>query len=245
MIYMGQKKFFSRTLLPCDNETGISFNVNKRKITSISKALEKRFGKPSWTGPNDPLDSLIKTILSQNTNDRNRDRAYDQLRKQFPTWDKMIHAKTEIIANAIRVGGLANQKSIRIKAILSWLRKKYGELTLTSICDMNFDQALETFGHLKGIGVKTLAVVLMFSCGKDVFPVDTHVHRVCRRLGLVPMNVTAEKTFYLMRNHVPKGKSYPLHLNMITLGREVCHPRNPECNECPVLKACPFGQNRI
>ena len=219
--------------------------MDKRKISKILKALEKRFGNPSWGGPSDPLDSLIKTILSQNTNDRNRDRAYEQLQKQFPTWDKVLTAKTEKVAEAIRVGGLENQKSARIKAVLVWLSKKYGTLTLDPICDMDFEQALETFGHLKGIGVKTLAVVLMSSCGKDVFPVDTHVHRVCRRLSLVPQNSTAEKTFYLMRDRVPQGKSYSLHMNMITLGREICHPRKPQCEECPVMTFCPSGKRIV
>ena len=215
--------------------------MDRKKIGYISKALEKRFGKPRWNGPSDPLDSLIKTILSQNTNDRNRDRAYDSLREKYPAWEKVLRARTENIAKAIRVGGLANQKSDRIKAILAWLKKEYGQLTLDPICDMDFDQALETYGHLKGVGVKTLAVVLMFACGKDVFPVDTHVHRICRRLGFVPMKATADKTFYVMRDLVHRGKSYSLHMNMLALGRQVCHPRNPKCYECPVLKYCQFG----
>jgi endonuclease-3 len=219
--------------------------VSRRKLNHISTTLERRFGKPRWTGPSDPLDSLIKTILSQNTNDRNRDRAYESLREKYPTWEKVLRARTENIAKAIRIGGLANQKSVRIKAALAWLKKEYGKLSLDSICDMSFAQALETFGHLKGVGVKTLAVVLMFACGKDVFPVDTHVHRICRRLGFVPMSTTAEKTFYIMRDLVPRGKSYSLHMNMLALGRRICHSRNPHCDECPVFKDCPIGQERI
>ena len=219
--------------------------VDKRKINNISNSLEKSFGIPTWNGPTDPLDSLIKTILSQNTNDRNRDRSYESLRERYPTWEKVLRARTENIAKAIRVGGLANQKSLRIRAILAWLKKEYGELSLNSICDMSFDQALETFGHLKGIGIKTLAVVLMFACGRDVFPVDTHVHRICRRLGLIPMNATADKTFHMMRDRVPRGTSYSLHMNMLALGRRICHSRRPRCNECPILKHCQFGQERI
>jgi len=216
--------------------------MDKRKIRHILRALERRFGNPTWHGPSDPLDDLIKTVLSQNTNDRNRDRAYDRLKERFPTWEKVLTAQTQTIAKAIRVGGLGNQKSTRIKALLAWLKHTYGELSLDPICDMDFDEALGTYGHLKGVGVKTVAVVLMFACGKDIFPVDTHVHRVCRRLGLVPMKTTAEKTFHLMRDHVPRGKSYSLHLNMIALGRQLCHPRNPHCDDCPVLTSCPFGQ---
>jgi endonuclease-3 len=218
--------------------------VDRIKIRQISTVLERRFGRPRWNGPSDPLDSLIKTILSQNTNDLNRDRAYESLRERYPTWENVLRARAENIAKAISVGGLANQKSARIKAILAWLKEEYGELSLDAICGMDFDQALDTFGHLKGVGVKTLAVVLMFACGKDVFPVDTHVHRICRRLGLVPMNATADKTFYVMRDRVPRGKSYSLHMNMLALGRRVCHPRNPGCDECPVLKYCEFGHER-
>lgn len=219
--------------------------MERRRISNITKALEQRFGIPHWNGPSNPLDSLIKTVLSQNTNDLNRDRAYESLRKKYPAWENVMRARAENIARAIRVGGLANQKSERIKAILTWLKKEYGELTLDSICEMDFDQAYERFGHLKGIGVKTLAVVLMFACGKNVFPVDTHVHRLCRRLGLVPVNVTADKTFHLMRDRVPVGKSYSLHMNMLALGRTICHPGNPKCNDCPILKYCPFGQEKI
>jgi endonuclease-3 len=156
-----------------------------------------------------------------------------------------MRARTKNIARAIRVGGLANQKSQRIQAMLVWLKKEYGELTLDSIFDMDFDQALERFGHLKGVGVKTLAVVLMFACGKDVFPVDTHVHRLCGRLELVPAKATADKTFELMKGNVPKGKSYSLHMNMLSLGRTICHPGKPKCNECPVLRYCPFGQENL
>ncbi|MFQ6091386.1 MAG: endonuclease III domain-containing protein [bacterium] len=214
--------------------------VDRRKITYISRALERRFGNPKWEGPSDPLDSLIKTILSQNTNDRNRDRAYSQLRERFPTWEEVLAAKTEKIAEAIRVGGLANQKSARIKAILAWLKREYGQLSLDFIKDMDFDRALETLGPLKGVGVKSLAVVLMFACGQDVFPVDTHVHRVCRRLGLVPMKATAEKTFHLMRDLVPEGRSFSLHLNMIALGRQICRPQDPKCWQCPIARYCSF-----
>lgn len=218
--------------------------VRKGKTGHISRALEGRFGKPAWQGPRDPLDSLIKTILSQNTNDRNRDRAYESLRERYPTWEKVLRAKTEEIAEAIKVGGLANQKSARIKAILAWLKKEYGRLALDPICSMDFDQALATYGHLKGIGVKTLAVVLMFACGQDVFPVDTHVHRICGRLGLVPAKATADKTFYMMRDQIPRGKAYFLHMNMLALGRQICHPGNPRCDACPVFKYCQFGQER-
>ena len=218
--------------------------MERKRISLITIALEKRFGVPDWKGPSDPLDSLVKTVLSQNTNDLNRDRAYESLRKIYPTWEKVMRARTENIAKAIRVGGLANQKSERIKAILVWLKNEYDDLSLDAICDMDFDETYERFGHLKGIGVKTLAVVLMFACGQDVFPVDTHVHRLCRRLGLVHENVAADKTFELMRGNVPKGKAYSLHMNMLTLGRTICHAGKPKCNDCPILKYCPFGQEK-
>ena len=216
--------------------------VDRRKMTNLVRSLERRFGTPAWNGPSDPLDSLIRTILSQNTNDRNRDRAYDTLREKYPTWEHVLRARPEKIAEAIRTGGLANQKSVRLKAVLAWLKREHGALSFDSICSMGIDEAMESFGHLKGVGVKTLAVVMMFACGQDVFPVDTHVHRICRRIGLVPMNATAEKTFFLMREKVPHGMSYSLHMNMLALGRTICQARSPKCELCPIVSYCLTGQ---
>ena len=145
----------------------------KEKVRDIDKILEEELGIPERWGHKDPLSSLVQTILSQNTNDNNSGRAYDNLREQFPSWEEVLEADAEEIADAIRVGGLANQKSVSIKGALKWLKDTYGELNLDFICDMNTDDAMEMLLKLKGVGLKTVNVMLCFACHKDVFPVDT------------------------------------------------------------------------
>ena len=212
----------------------------KKRTSKIVLELEKEFGVPEGKNRLDPLSNLILTILSQNTNDRNRDAAYLKLKERFSTWQDVMRGDVKQIEKAIQCGGLAKQKSERIQNILNWINCEYGSLNLDSICDEKPDEIIEKFTKLKGIGIKTISVVLMFSCGVDIFPVDTHVHRICRRLGLVANNTTAEKTFYLMKSQVPKNKSYSLHMNLLKLGRTICLARNPKCDKCPINHLCNF-----
>ncbi|MDZ7263373.1 MAG: endonuclease III [candidate division KSB1 bacterium] len=211
-----------------------------QKVAAIVTALEGRFGVPKRTAAMDPLSNLMLTILSQNTNDKNRDQAYRRLRDRFPTWEEVMAGDLAAIEEAIRPGGLARQKSERMQNILRWIGERYGQLNLDFLCQMEPQQAIDLFCQLKGIGVKTISVVLMFSCGQDVFPVDTHVHRICRRLGLVPNNVSAEKTFWLMQPNVPANKSFSLHMNLLRLGRTICLARKPRCEQCPLTAYCHF-----
>ena len=214
-------------------------SVNE-KVIKIIVALEEKFGIPQRKSIPDPLSNLILTILSQNTNDKNRDQAYQRLKGKFPTWELVMNADVKEIEEAIRPGGLAKQKSERIQNILQWVHQEYRSLNLDSLCTMNPKQAIEKFCQLKGIGVKTISVVLMFSCGVDIFPVDTHVHRICRLLGLVPKNTTAEKTFWLMQPCIPDGKSFSLHMNFLKLGRTICLARSPRCEQCPINQYCDY-----
>ncbi|MFC2075848.1 endonuclease III domain-containing protein [candidate division KSB1 bacterium] len=210
------------------------------KIGRIITLLESDQGIPTWNGPSDPLESLVLTVLSQNTNDRNRDRAYESLRSAFPTWDGLALASARDISRAIRVGGLANQKGRRLKALLGWVKVRFGGWDMSEICGMDMEEAIDLLVSVDGVGVKTAAVVLMFACGRDVFPVDTHVHRLCLRLGLVAANSTAEKTFMAMKDMVPPGKSYSLHMNLIHFGRNCCRARIPVCLDCPLYRECLF-----
>lgn len=210
------------------------------KTAKVVQALEGRFGVPQWRGRRDPLDVLIRAILSQNTNDDNLDKAYNRLKERFPTWKEVRMADPRDIAEAIRPGGLANQKSRRIKDILVWIESTYGELNLDFLCKMDPDEAIRVFCAHKGIGIKTISVVLAFACGKDVFPVDTHVHRITRRLGLVPANAIPEKTHWLMKGLIPPGKSPTFHLNLLRLGRTICRPKNPLCDQCPLWRYCEY-----
>ena len=211
------------------------------KTGLVAETLETSMGIPIQDNPLPPLENLILTILSQNTNDHNRDIAYQRLRERFPTWKAVMQADSAEVIDAIRPAGLANQKGVRIQHILQWIQARYGRLNLDALCEMDAQEAMETFCQLKGIGVKTMAVVLTFSCGKDLFPVDTHVHRFCRRIGLVPSNTaSAEKTFHLMRDRVPEGKAFSFHLNVINHGRSICKARKPLCHQCPLTIHCDY-----
>ncbi len=211
-------------------------------VSEITERLEAAFGEPKWQGRRKPLDSLILTVLSQSTNDNNRDVAYARLRERFPAWESVMNAPAQEVADAIRPAGLGNQKSVRIINILKWIDETYHTFDLDFLCDMPQQEVIDTFTQLKGIGIKTISVVLMFTCGVDIFPVDTHVHRICKRLGLVPDKAGAEKTHHLMQPLVPAGKSYSLHMNFLKLGRTICKAQNPKCSECPLAHLCPSAQ---
>lgn len=225
--------------LPAARAAWIAATRPSRRTALIAARLESDFGVPRWQGPADLLDELINTVLSQSTNDRNRDLAFSRLRAAFPDWAAVSEADPAAIADAIRPAGLANQKSVRIRDILLWIRQEYGGFDLDHLCGEDPEAVSRALTQLKGIGIKTVSVALMLCCGTDVFPVDTHVHRICQRLGLVPTGVSAEKTHALMQPLVPAGKSYALHMNFLRLGRTICQARKPQCGACPLALWCP------
>lgn len=210
------------------------------EISYLAEELEKRFGLPQVSSRKNALDSLILTILSQNTNDRNRDMAYCRLRERFPFWEQALEGGAGEVAEAIKPGGLSNQKARRILQILRWLKQEYGELNLDFICALPVDKAMELLLSLKGVGVKTASVVLLFTCGQALFPIDTHIYRVLRRLGIIPLKATAEKAFYLLEDRIPSDKVLSLHLNIIKFGRTICQARNPKCRHCFLNNQCPY-----
>ena len=212
-------------------------NLDRRLQLALA-LLEKHQGVKIWPGPSDPLDSLMLTLLSQNTNDNLRDKAYAQLRRRYPRWEQVLRAPVGRIEEAIRIAGLSRQKAARMKGILAWVKIEFGGLSLAGLEAMENDQALELLTSQKGIGVKTAAVVLMFALGRDLCPVDTHVHRIAGRLGWVAANISAEKTFEALRPHVPKLKGYSLHMNLLQFGRTICHARKPLCGECFLYDEC-------
>ena len=213
----------------------------RRKVHKIAAALEKQFGVPNVRRRHDLVGSFVLTSLSQHTSDVNAGRAFDALKERFPTWEQVASATPRQIANAIRSAGLANQKAPRIRDFVRWVKKTFGDYDLSPIRKMSTEEVIELLTSVKGIGIKTVSVVLLFSLGRDVFPVDTHVHRICRRLGLVPDKATAERTHHLMASLVPKGKSMSLHVNLLRLGRTICHARGPKCPECPVKRLCDYA----
>jgi endonuclease-3 len=210
----------------------------KTKVRKITLVLEKQYGIPRREYSGDPLDILIETILSQNTNDQNRDRAYRRLKSRFPRWEDILKGKTRSIVSAIRPGGLAEQKARRIHEILRWIKEREGGLSLFFLEKMDDEEIKKTMGGLKGIGPKTLHCLLLFGLGKEAFPVDTHVLRTGKRLGFIPERMDAEKAHRWMAPLVPKGKSLSLHLNLIRFGRFVCKAKNPSCDACFVSNRC-------
>ena len=210
----------------------------QQKAEIISETLEGLLGVPTRDGAEDVLECLILTILSQNTTDINRDKGYAVLKDRFPTWEDVLHADVRAVERAIKIAGLGQQKSHTIKNFLTWLKAKYGELSLEFIHDMETEEALEFLCQHKGIGIKTASVTLSFACGREVFPVDTHILRISKRLGLIPPNCSAEKAHQLLPAIIPEGKAYPFHMNLIYFGRRICNARKPLCERCPLTQSC-------
>jgi endonuclease-3 len=212
-----------------------------RALEALSR-LEKAYGRPRNTNRRAPLDELILTVLSQNTNDRNRDRAYHALRQRFPRWEDVLAATDIQVARTIREGGLANQKAARIRLILQQIQEEHGELDLEFLRRRSLPQVAEYLGAFKGVGEKTVNCVLLFSLGKKAFPVDTHIHRLALRLGLAPEGSDAAEVHRRMRDLVPAKDYYPAHMNLIRHGREVCRAHRPGCDHCILLHLCAWGQ---
>jgi endonuclease-3 len=210
----------------------------KSAIRKITLLLENQFGIPHRRFGEDPLDILMETLLSQNTNDRNRDKAFHGLKRRFPHWDDVLEAKTQSIVSAIRPGGLAQQKAKRIREILRWIKGREGTLSLSFLKEMGSEEIEETMGVLKGIGPKTVHCLLLFGFGREAFPVDTHIHRIGQRLGLIPEWMNAEKAHGWLAPLIPKRKSLSLHVNLIRFGREVCRSKNPQCSVCFLKEEC-------
>ena len=219
---------------------------NKSLIAEIISKLTSTYGEKKLPAKHiAPLDELIFTILSQNTNDVNRDRAYANLRRLYPTWDAVLAATPEQIEPAIRVGGLSRQKSVRIHKILGEIKQQHGSLSLDFLHSWEMDAIHDYLIQLKGVGEKTVACVLLFSLGMPALPVDTHVHRVAQRLGLVTTGANEKKTMELLLAQVPPSGRYAFHVLLIQHGRTICQARKPDCSNCVLLSICPFGKKLV
>jgi endonuclease-3 len=212
------------------------------KAIQVHERLIEFYGEPTWRNPLPPVDELVSTILSQNTNDVNRDRAFDALCNRFPTWEAVLEAPEDQIIAAIRPAGLANQKGPRIQAILRAISEERGNLDLNFLKNFSADDASAWLLKFKGVGPKTAAIVLQFSLGIPAFPVDTHVHRISGRLGLRPKKMNADKAHDHLAAQFPTETYYAAHLNIIRLGREICKARKPHCDLCPLSDFCEFYQ---
>jgi endonuclease-3 len=212
----------------------------KHKSAAIHQKLIDFYGEPIWRNPLPALDELVSTILSQNTNDINRDRAFTALRGKYPTWEAARDAPNEDVIQAIRPAGLANQKGPRLQQVLQEITRQRGSLDLSFLNDLTTDDARTWLLQFKGVGPKTAAIVLQFALGKPAFPVDTHVYRVTGRLGLRPENMNVEQAHTHFENLFDQSAYYAAHLNIIRLGREICQARSPKCQVCPLQSECEY-----
>ncbi len=210
------------------------------KIRRTSAILKNFYGEPKPWVVIDPLDTLIAVILSQNTSDKNSWPAFKKLKAAYPTWEQVMLAPPSKIARVIKRGGLANIKAKRIKQVLKEIKKRRGKLDISFLNDLTTEQARSFLLSLNGVGPKSAAVVLNFAFGKPAFPVDTHVYRVTKRLGLIGENVSREKAHKLLEEMVPNKEKTSYHLNLIRLGRETCISRKPRCEQCPLKKHCNY-----
>jgi len=207
----------------------------------VHRRLLEKYGEPSWHEL-PILDELVSTILSQNTNDVNRDRAFTLLKKRYPTWEAVRDADMSEVIDAIRSAGLANQKGPRIQKILRHITAERGSLELDFLKELSADQAMEWLLQFTGVGPKTASIVLLFSLGKEAFPVDTHIQRVTGRVGLRPEKMTNEQTHRHLAELFPPETYKAAHMNIIRLGREVCHARKPACEICVLQSLCDYYQ---
>lgn len=216
--------------------------VLRDKVALVYDLLVKAYGIPPWEPDGDALGGLIGTVLSQHTSDVNSERAYAQLVNRFPTWEAVRDAPVEAVAEAIRPGGLAGLKAERIQRILRILTERLDgrALTLDTLKDMPLDDALNYLESLPGVGPKTAACVLLFSLGQPAFPVDTHVWRVTKRLGLIGPKVTADAAHAALTDLIPPDQRHTMHVDLIRHGRQICHAQRPECEHCPLRAECQY-----
>ncbi|MBA7507987.1 Ultraviolet N-glycosylase/AP lyase [subsurface metagenome] len=208
-------------------------------IEEVIELLEREYGSRVWQPGKEPIDVLIGTILSQNTSDVNSKRAFESLLSSFGSWESVASAPVEHIAQAIKSGGLSRVKAVRIKQILNKIEEEQVSLSLDFLKSMNISEAKDYLMHLPGVGPKTASCVLLFGLGKPCLPVDTHVFRVAKRLGLIDSKVSLEEAHNLLQEQVPPAKVYQFHLHLIEHGRRVCHARRPCCTECVLKNGCP------
>lgn len=206
----------------------------RKRVAAILARLREIYGRPVNEPHGHPVAELVRTILSQNTNDRNRDVAYARMRERFPTWEQVRDAPPEQLEEALRPGGLAPSKTPRIQSVLALLGDPPD---LDWLADAPRGQAMEHLTALPGVGRKTAACVLIFSFDRPEIPVDTHVHRVGGRLGLFRPDASFEEAHDEMLAITPPGDAYELHLNLIRHGRELCRPR-PRCGQCGLRRIC-------
>jgi endonuclease III len=217
----------------------------RKKALRIDTALTRVYGRQDRQECEAPLDTLVETILSQNTTDTNSHRSFLALKKEYPSWDSLLGEKRSKVSRVIRSGGLPDIKAERILGALEFIKESRGSLDLEFLRDMTPSQADAWLAQMKGVGPKTRSIVLLFSLGMPAFPVDTHVHRVSRRLGLIGPQTSREQAQEDLAKLVPPSEFYSFHINLIEHGRAVCRARNPRCSSCQLSRSCDFHRGSI
>ncbi len=220
----------------------MTFKKLASQIADVLQRLRDCYGPPEPDPPGDGVDCLVATILSQNTSRANSKAGFRRLKQTFPDWNQVADADLARIQQCIQVSGLAKTKAPRIRKILRTLRNRLGQIDLQFLAEMPDDQARDYLLAFEGIGPKTACCILLFAFGKDIFPVDTHIHRIARRLGWIEAKVSAEKTHDLLAAHIAPGDSYDLHVLLIQHGRQTCKARSPRCRLCPLRPLCPSAE---
>ena len=215
------------------------------RMEAVRDALRSYYGRPRNEPHRAPLDELVLTVLSQNTNDRNRDVAYERLRDRFEDWPAVARAPEARIEAAIRPGGISKVKAGRIKAMLTAIEAERGDLDLDFLARAPREEALEFLERLPGVGRKTAACVMLFSFDRPELPVDTHVYRVASRLGLIRARASFQEAHEVLLEATDPGDVYEVHVNLIRHGRRICAARAPACPECPLLDLCPYGKRAV
>ena len=214
----------------------------RNRIRALRDRLRGYYGRPRNEPHHAPLDELVLTVLSQNTNDRNRDIAYARLRARFPGWAAVAAAPVAQLEEAIRPGGISRVKSMRIKSMLGVIEAETGGLDLEFLAAAPREEAIEFLERLPGVGRKTAACVLLFAFDRPEMPVDTHVYRVSSRLELIRARASFEEAHDVLRERTDPPDVYEFHVNLIRHGRRICTARAPACPECPLLALCPYGR---
>jgi len=211
-----------------------NLDARKAKYEPVAAALTEVYGELDWSRNQDGMDELISCILSQSTNDTNRDRAFARLKERFPTWESVRFAALDDLIDAVRPAGLANQKAPRIQNALAVIFEKAGDYSIDFLNELPLDEAKAWLVSLKGIGPKTAAIVLCFAYGRPAFPVDTHIYRVGKRIGFLPDKLSADDAHPVMEAIAPPDDFYQFHIQLIPHGRDICHARKPACDRRPI-----------
>jgi endonuclease-3 len=227
-------------------EEWVASVVKEKPVRYIVQNLERAYGVPEnkWTDW-DVLDILVAVNLPPAPSDANSDRTYDALKKRFPTWDAVLRAREQTLVETIRLGGLANQKAAVIRGLLREVKERHGSFDLSFLRELPASEAVAYLASFRGVGPKTAACTLLFACGLELFPLDTHIFRILRRIGLIPVKCSDQFAHALMNRLVPSGKFYSFHVNLIRHGRQLCRPREPLCGRCPVVEYCDYGREII